>query len=157
MRGLQRVVGWWGRAAHHPASGTLGRPLLESGFFATVLELGHGLGLALTTDGGGTKLLGGQMAGKYETGGIDCGAMNVNDLVCVGAEPLAMLDYIAAEKVDPEVFEQLGEGLETARRRTHADDAERRSALFRVRRLARRGSSGNVGSPFRHFFQETRF
>ncbi|MFH1570181.1 MAG: phosphoribosylformylglycinamidine cyclo-ligase, partial [Gemmatimonadota bacterium] len=56
LSALQRLVGWLGRAAHHPTAGTLGRPLLESGFFATVLELGHGLGLALTTDGVGTKL-----------------------------------------------------------------------------------------------------
>ena len=37
--------------------------------------------------------------------------MNVNDLLCVGAKPLAMLDYIAVERADPEVFGQIGKGL----------------------------------------------
>ncbi len=37
--------------------------------------------------------------------------MNVNDVICVGAEPLAMLDYIAIEQADPEVCEEIGVGL----------------------------------------------
>jgi len=111
LSALQGLVGWLGKAAHNPATGTAGRPLLESGFFATVLDIGHGLGLAMATDGVGTKLLVAQMMGKYDTVGIDCVAMNVNDLICVGAEPISMLDYIAAEQADPEVFTQLGEGL----------------------------------------------
>jgi phosphoribosylformylglycinamidine cyclo-ligase len=37
--------------------------------------------------------------------------MNVNDLVCVGAEPVAMLDYIAVEQVDPAALEQIAIGL----------------------------------------------
>ena len=37
--------------------------------------------------------------------------MNVNDVICVGAEPLAMLDYIAIDRADPEVCEQIGVGL----------------------------------------------
>jgi len=111
LTALDGLVGWLGRAAHRPATGTVGRPVVASGFFATVLELGSNLGLAMTTDGVGTKLLVAQMAGKYDTIGIDCVAMNVNDLICVGAEPIAMLDYLAAEKAVPEVFAQIGEGL----------------------------------------------
>jgi phosphoribosylformylglycinamidine cyclo-ligase len=49
--------------------------------------------------------------GRYDTVGIDCVAMNVNDLICVGATPLTMLDYIAVEEADPEVFAQIGRGL----------------------------------------------
>lgn len=111
LSALEGLVGWLGKASHAPASGVVGRPLLEAGFFATVLDIGHGLGLAMATDGVGTKLLVAQMMGKYDTVGIDCVAMNVNDLICVGAEPIAMLDYIAVEKADPQVFAQLGEGL----------------------------------------------
>ena len=37
--------------------------------------------------------------------------MNVNDVICVGAEPLAMLDYLAVERADPEVCAQIGAGL----------------------------------------------
>ena len=80
------------------------------GHFAAVVRVGP-LHLALTTDGVGSKLLVAQALGKYDTVGIDCVAMNVNDLLCVGAKPLAMLDYIAVERADPEVFGQIGKGL----------------------------------------------
>ena len=43
--------------------------------------------------------------------GIDCIAMNVNDLICVGAEPLAMVDYLAVERADADVLSAVGEGL----------------------------------------------
>ena len=58
--------------------------------------------LVASTDGVGTKLVVARAAGRYETVGIDLVAMCVDDLVCVGAEPLFMLDYIATGKVDPE-------------------------------------------------------
>jgi phosphoribosylformylglycinamidine cyclo-ligase len=80
------------------------------GHFAAVVRVGA-LHLALTTDGVGSKLLIAQALGKYDTVGIDCVAMNVNDLLCVGAKPLVMLDYIAVERADPEVFAQIGKGL----------------------------------------------
>ena len=78
--------------------------------FAAVIRVGP-LHLALTTDGVGSKLLVAQALGRYDTVGIDCVAMNVNDLLCVGAKPLAMLDYIAVERCDPDVFGQIGRGL----------------------------------------------
>jgi phosphoribosylformylglycinamidine cyclo-ligase len=83
---------------------------LGIGHFAAVIRVGP-LHLALTTDGVGSKLLVAQALDKYDTVGIDCVAMNVNDLLCVGAKPLAMLDYIAVERCDPEVFGQVGRGL----------------------------------------------
>jgi phosphoribosylformylglycinamidine cyclo-ligase len=52
-----------------------------------------------------------EQTGRYDTVGIDCVAMNVNDVVCVGAEPIALLDYLAVERVDPEVMEAIGGGL----------------------------------------------
>jgi phosphoribosylformylglycinamidine cyclo-ligase len=58
--------------------------------------------LVASTDGVGTKLLVARATGRYETVGLDLVAMCVDDLVCVGAEPLFMLDYVATGKVDPE-------------------------------------------------------
>jgi phosphoribosylformylglycinamidine cyclo-ligase len=89
----------------------IGAPRVGLGHYATVLDLGNNLGLALSTDGVGTKLLLAEMADRYDTVGIDCVAMNVNDLLCVGAEPLAMLDYVAVQRADAGVLEALGRGL----------------------------------------------
>jgi phosphoribosylformylglycinamidine cyclo-ligase len=92
----------------------LGRPSRQvplPGHYASVIGLDEKLGIALSTDGVGTKLLIAEELGRYDTVGIDCVAMNVNDVICVGAEPLAMLDYIAVEVADPEVCEQIGIGL----------------------------------------------
>ncbi len=83
---------------------------LGVGHFAAVIRVGP-VQLALTTDGVGTKLLVAQLVNRYDTIGIDCVGMNVNDLLCVGATPVAMLDYIAVESTDPDVFAQLGRGL----------------------------------------------
>ncbi len=49
--------------------------------------------------------------GRFETIGIDCIAMNVNDLVCVGAEPIALLDFILCRRADAEVCAAIGKGL----------------------------------------------
>ena len=92
----------------------LGRPSRQvplPGHYASVIKLDERLGIALSTDGVGTKLLVAEQLGRFDTVGIDCVAMNVNDVICVGAEPLAMLDYIAIERADPEVCEQIGVGL----------------------------------------------
>ena len=92
----------------------LGRPSRTvplPGHFAAVLEIAPGLGLALGTDGVGSKLIVAEQTGRYDTVGIDCVAMNVNDVVCVGARPLALLDYLAVERADPEVMRQIGVGL----------------------------------------------
>ena len=64
------------------------------------------LGIALCTDGVGSKLVVAEQAGRLDTVGIDCIAMNVNDLVCVGAEPIAMVDYLAVEQADPDALER---------------------------------------------------
>jgi phosphoribosylformylglycinamidine cyclo-ligase len=88
-----------------------GRPLLDIGYFANVLDLGNGLGLAISTDGVGTKILVAELMETYDTVGIDCIAMNVNDVVCVGAEPVAMTDYLAVQVADPAMFRALGAGL----------------------------------------------
>ena len=91
--------------------GKLGRSALPIGYFANVVDIGHGMGLALTTDGVGTKVIVAEMMGRYDTIGIDCVAMNVNDVLCVGAEPVSMLDYLAVEEARPDVLEAIGRGL----------------------------------------------
>ncbi len=92
----------------------LGRPSRQvplPGHYASVIRIDERTGIALSTDGVGTKLLVAEQLGRFDTVGIDCVAMNVNDVICVGAEPLAMLDYIAIERADPEVCAQIGVGL----------------------------------------------
>jgi phosphoribosylformylglycinamidine cyclo-ligase len=81
------------------------------GHYAAVVEVAPNLGIAIGTDGVGSKLIVAERTGRYDTVGIDCVAMNVNDVVCVGAEPIALLDYLAVEEADPEVFAAIGRGL----------------------------------------------
>jgi phosphoribosylformylglycinamidine cyclo-ligase len=84
---------------------------LASGYFATLLEIPPGPPLALSTDGVGTKILLAREANRWEPIGIDCVANNVNDLICVGAVPLALLDYVATDRIDEGVLEEVARGL----------------------------------------------
>jgi phosphoribosylformylglycinamidine cyclo-ligase len=81
------------------------------GHYASVLRLDRRTGIAFGTDGVGTKMLIAERLGRFETIGIDCVAMNVNDLICVGAEPIAMLDFILCAEANPEICGQIGIGL----------------------------------------------
>ena len=81
------------------------------GHYASVLRLTEQLGIALSTDGVGSKLVVAEQADRLETVGIDCVAMNVNDIVCVGAEPIALVDYLAVEQSDPQRLERIARGL----------------------------------------------
>jgi phosphoribosylformylglycinamidine cyclo-ligase len=91
--------------------GRASRSVLESGHYAAVLEVAPNLGIAVGTDGVGSKLIVAEQTGRYDTVGIDCVAMNVNDVVCVGAEPIALLDYLAVQQADPAVMEAIAVGL----------------------------------------------
>ena len=94
-----------------------GRPTLAvslPGHYASVMRLPlrpPGVGIALATDSVGSKVIVAEQAGRFDTIGIDCVAMNVNDLICVGAEPLALLDYFAVERADPDLLRELAVGL----------------------------------------------
>jgi len=90
---------------------TQGLPLLNINFFANVIDIGNKMGLAISTDGVGTKAIIAQKMDKYDTIGIDCIAMNVNDIICVGAEPISMLNYLAIEEPDPQFLEEIAKGL----------------------------------------------
>ncbi|MDQ6729110.1 MAG: phosphoribosylformylglycinamidine cyclo-ligase [Actinomycetota bacterium] len=81
------------------------------GHYASVLRIAPNLGVALATDSVGSKVIVAEQAARFDTIGIDCVAMNVNDLICVGAEPLALLDYLAVEAVDPALLRELAVGL----------------------------------------------
>lgn len=85
--------------------------VLPSGHYASVLRVAPNLGIAMSTDGVGSKIVVAEQADRLETVGIDCIAMNVNDLVCVGAEPIAMLDYLAVEQADPDALARIATGL----------------------------------------------
>jgi phosphoribosylformylglycinamidine cyclo-ligase len=67
--------------------------------------------LALATDGVGTKLLVAEALDDYSTIGIDCIAMNVNDLIATGVTPVAFVDYLAVDTPDDDTSEAVGEGL----------------------------------------------
>ena len=67
--------------------------------------------LVASTDGVGTKSMVARALGRYDTIGIDLVAMCVDDLVCHGAEPLFMLDYIAVGSLDPDQVVALVEGV----------------------------------------------
>lgn len=84
---------------------------LEFGYFANILDIGNNMGLAISTDGVGTKIIVAQMMEKYDTVGIDCIAMNVNDILCVGAKPISMVDYIAVQVADANLLGEIGKGL----------------------------------------------
>jgi len=67
--------------------------------------------LVACCDGVGTKLKVAFRAGRYDTVGIDLVAMNVNDLICTGAEPLFFLDYVAVGKLDPRRMREIIAGV----------------------------------------------
>jgi phosphoribosylformylglycinamidine cyclo-ligase len=98
-------------------TGRAPRALMGSGHYANVLRLDDETGIALSTDGVGTKVIVAEQLRRFDTIGIDCIAMNVNDLICVGAEPIALVDYIAVEEADPEMLRQVAEGLKTGAER----------------------------------------
>jgi phosphoribosylformylglycinamidine cyclo-ligase len=87
-----------------------GRPLTKIGHFTGLVDLGS-KAIGLCTDGVGTKVLVASEMRTWNTVGIDCVAMNVNDMVCIGAEPIAFVDYLAIESYDREVARQIGIGL----------------------------------------------
>ena len=67
--------------------------------------------LAIHCDGVGSKVLVADEMGRFDTVGVDCVAMNVNDLICVGARPLVMVDYLALAKEDAKLVGEIMKGL----------------------------------------------
>lgn len=80
------------------------------GHYAGLIDLGPFL-LGMTVDGVGTKMLVADRLGDWTTVGIDCVAMNVNDLYVMNIEPIAFVDYIATDRLDLAKMTQIGFGL----------------------------------------------
>ena len=89
------------------------------GHFTGLIDFGE-YALSLCTDGVGTKLLIAKEMGVWDTIGIDCVAMNVNDTICVGAEPIAFVDYIAVDRPMPDIMAAIGKGLQEGVRQANA-------------------------------------
>ena len=88
--------------------------LTRFGQYASVLKLNPQIAIAITTDGVGSKTIVASALDRYDTIGFDCVAMNVNDIICVGARPLAMVDYLGVHTLDPRRAEEILSGLGSA-------------------------------------------
>jgi phosphoribosylformylglycinamidine cyclo-ligase len=110
--GIDTLTNWTKRTIFN-----LPGDLIVSDYFASVIRIPtwkgerNGIDIVFTNDGVGTKILVSKLLNDYTTIGIDLVAMNVNDIVCVGAKPVAMLDYIAIGKIDNNIMSQIGYGL----------------------------------------------
>src|SRR3954447_1043704 len=102
-------------------TGRPSRAALESGHYANVLKIDDERGLALSCDSVGSKGIVCEQLGRYDTIGIDLWSMNANDVICVGADPIALLDYIAVEEANPGVLEQIALGLREGAKQAGAE------------------------------------
>ena len=89
----------------------IGQNVRLPGLFASLIDFGDRY-MTLATDGVGTKLMIAEALNKWDTVGIDCIAMNVNDTICVNAEPTSFVDYIAIDKPNGKITEEIGIGLQ---------------------------------------------
>ncbi|HHQ45342.1 MAG TPA: phosphoribosylformylglycinamidine cyclo-ligase [Candidatus Altiarchaeales archaeon] len=101
----------WVRKTFKFREGKVGQVLADVGTFANLVDLGGGKALVVCTDGVGSKVLVAQELKKYDTVGIDMIAMNVNDAICLGAEPICLVDYLAMQKIDYEVAKEIAAGI----------------------------------------------
>ncbi|HXX55498.1 MAG TPA: phosphoribosylformylglycinamidine cyclo-ligase, partial [Methanoregula sp.] len=97
-----------------------GKMMGSVGHFAGLIDFGD-TALALTTDGVGTKMLVADRMGDWSTVGIDCIAMNVNDLYVMNVEPIAFVDYIATDNLSVEKMAQIGIGLNEGAKQANID------------------------------------
>ena len=81
------------------------------GHYAGLFKSGNST-LAIHCDGVGSKILVAEQVGKYDTVGIDCVAMNVNDIICLGARPLVLVDYLALAHEDAALVSEVMKGLQ---------------------------------------------
>lgn len=98
--------------------GEFGEVLAGFGHYASLIDIGEERALALHSDGCGSKVIVAQLMNRFSTIGIDCVAMCVNDLVCLGAEPTTLIDYLALERPDEAMVNEIMVGLVEAAERT---------------------------------------
>lgn len=111
VREAHKLLGRRLESTFQTRKGKIGWPLFPIGHYAGLVDLGEGKVLSLHTDSVGTKVLVAQMVGRFDTIGIDCVAMCANDLICTGAEPISFLDYMAMNKPDRRIVEEVAIGL----------------------------------------------
>jgi phosphoribosylformylglycinamidine cyclo-ligase len=95
-------------STHSNSAGVAILPII--GHYAGLIEIGNGI-FALHSDGVGTKVIIAQLLRRFDTIGIDCVAMNVNDVICVGARPIAFTDYIALKSPNNTLVKEILKGL----------------------------------------------
>ena len=104
------------------------RAILGPGHYANVLRIDDRTGIALSTDGVGSKVILAEQLGRFDTVGIDCVAMNVNDVICVGAEPQypcldkQWLANVMKELLPDSERTRCPSGVERVAAISHADD-----------------------------------
>ena len=99
-----------------PTSGTtlrrqVGRSIPLGGHYAGLIRVGRET-IAITTDTVGTKSLLAEALGRWVEIGVDAVAVNVNDLASVGARPAGLVDVISCRQADPDVFADIGRGID---------------------------------------------
>src|SRR5438093_12772789 len=110
IRKIQSDIGKLVSKTHFGFENKNWKVLSGFGHYAGLIEIGSKV-IALHTDGVGTKTIVAQLMNRFDTLGIDCVAMNVNDIICVGAVPVGFLDYIALRKPDNYLVKELLKGL----------------------------------------------
>ena len=110
IQSMQRIIGKMISESY--SFQKIGKITAGFGHYSGLITIGNNV-LALHTDGVGTKVLVAQQMKCYDTIGIDCIAMNVNDIICTGAQPFAFVDYIGLKKVNDELVKKVMKGLIT--------------------------------------------
>jgi phosphoribosylformylglycinamidine cyclo-ligase len=108
---LSSVVKHLGPTLGHPADAEV---LTRFGQYASVLAISDDLAIAISTDGVGSKTIIASALDRYDSIGYDCVAMNANDVICVGARPIAMVDYLGVHTLDERRVDEILAGLGAA-------------------------------------------
>src|SRR5690242_20127704 len=108
IRAVQKSIGDIISLTH--AFPPIGNVISGFGHYAGLIDIGSKI-LAMHCDGVGTKVVIAQMMNRFDNIGIDCIAMNVNDIICLGAHPLAFIDYIALRSANQHVVQEIAKGL----------------------------------------------
>src|SRR5256712_13381395 len=111
LRGAHGILAKRLATSFSTRKGKIGEPIFPIGHYAGLVDLGDKQVLGLHVDNVGTKVIIAEMMKKYDTIGIDCVGMCVNDLICTGLEPFAFLDYIATASPDSKRICSITEGI----------------------------------------------